>query len=212
MNTTYKGPTARSTDVVVVGGGVIGLSIAWRAAAAGLTVHLFDEHPGGGASWAAAGMLAPVTEAHFGEETLLALNLEAALRYPAFVAELEALTGDDVGFRTSGTLTVARDADDAAVIRDLRGFQSELGLDVQALTSRECRAIEPALSPRIRGGIFVEGDHSIDNRRLVAALLHACERTGVHLVREPVIEIEAPSDRIRSVATPSSRVACRSVV
>ena len=85
------------SDVVVVGGGVIGLGVAWRARLAGLSVTLVDPAPGAGASWAAAGMLAPVTEVHYGEEALLALNLASAARYPSFVAELEDATGLDGG-------------------------------------------------------------------------------------------------------------------
>ncbi len=80
-------PEAR--DVVVVGGGAIGLSIGWRIAAAGLTVTIVDAAAGSGSSAAAAGMLAPASEAHFGETTLLALNLASAESYPAFVEELE---------------------------------------------------------------------------------------------------------------------------
>ncbi|MGH2694823.1 MAG: FAD-dependent oxidoreductase, partial [Actinomycetota bacterium] len=80
-------------DVVVVGGGVIGLTVSWRAAAAGSSVLLADDSPGRGASWIAAGLLAPVTEVHYGEEALLQLNLESAARYPSFVDELEDLSG-----------------------------------------------------------------------------------------------------------------------
>ena len=80
-------------DVVVVGGGVIGLVTAWRAAQRGLRSTVVDPEPGGGAARAAAGMLAPVTEVHYGEQALLGLNLAAARRYPGFAAELEEATG-----------------------------------------------------------------------------------------------------------------------
>ena len=88
-----------AADVVVVGGGVIGLGIAWRAAQAGITVTVVDQAPGRGASWAAAGMLAPVTEVHYGEQPLLRLNLDAAASWPAFAAELEAASGRGIGYR-----------------------------------------------------------------------------------------------------------------
>ena len=97
-------------DVAVVGGGVIGLSIAWRARRRGLTVVVIDPAPAAAASHAAAGMLAPVSEARYGEEHLLALGLESLRRYPAFVAELEAAAGHQVGLRQDGTLIVATDA------------------------------------------------------------------------------------------------------
>ena len=165
--------------VVVVGAGVIGLSIAWRAAAAGLQVTTVDEAPGSGASWAAAGMLAPVTEVHYGEEDLLRLNLTAAERYPEFVAELEDASGQDPGYRRCGMVAVARDADDVAALQDLFAFQRELGLRVERLTGGEVRALEPSLAPGARGGVLVEGDHQVDNRALVEALMAACERAGV---------------------------------
>jgi glycine oxidase len=83
--------------VIVVGGGVIGLSIAWRAAQRGLSVTVIDPNPGSGASHHAAGMLAPVTEVHYGEESLLALDLASARRYPSFVEELEEASRTTVG-------------------------------------------------------------------------------------------------------------------
>ena len=172
------------TDVVVVGGGVIGLTIAWRTAQRGLSVTVVDPEPARGATWAAAGMLAPVGEVWYGEESLLALNLRSAAAYPGFVAELEAAAGREVGYRTTGTLLVARNGDDNAVLDELYRFQQQLGLSVRRLRSRECRAAEPALAPSLRGGILVEGDHQVDNRALVEALVSACERAGVGFVAE----------------------------
>jgi len=145
-------PTAaHAADVAVAGGGPIGLALAWRAAQRGLSVVVADPEPGGGAAWAAAGMLAPVTEVHPGEEALLALNLASAARYPAFVAELEDVSGMDTGHRTEGTLVVARDRDDLEALEELRRLQASLGLASDRLTSRECRALEPGLAPSVRG-------------------------------------------------------------
>ncbi|MFN2389147.1 MAG: glycine oxidase ThiO [Actinomycetota bacterium] len=200
------------TDVAVVGGGVIGLAVAWRAARAGLRVALFDETPGRGATWAAAGMLAPVTEVHYGEEALLQLNLESARRYPSFVAELEEATEIDVGYRRSGTLVVARDADDGRAVDDLQAFQERLGLSVARLDARACRALEPALSPRIRGGLLVQGDHSIDNRALVQGLLVACARAGIAVLNDRVVALEMSGDRVQGLRTTSGATACGAVV
>ena len=186
-------------DLVVVGGGLIGLSIAWRCAQRGMSVRVVDPAPGAGASRAAAGMLAPVTELHYGEEDLLRLNLQSARRYPAFVAELEDATGTRVGYRTEGTLAVALDLDDRAVLTDLQAFQTSLGLDVEALTAREARRLEPMLDPGIRGALHVRSDHSVDNRRLVTALLAAAEGVGVHLVKERVDELIRGDDGVLGV-------------
>ena len=200
-------------DVAVIGGGVIGLSIAWRAAERGLEVALFDDAPGRASSAAAAGLLAPVTEVHYGEQALLELALASARGYPDFVAQVEQVSGKDVGYRSSGTLMVARDADDAGEIERLRRYQETLGLDVQRLTSRECRKLEPALSPRVRGGIFVSGDHSIDNRALTEALVAACKRAGVRFVHAHAARIDLRSESVSGVRTAAGdRVACSKVV
>ncbi|GAA2234430.1 glycine oxidase ThiO [Streptomyces amakusaensis] len=174
-----EGRPPRSPDVLVVGGGIIGLVTAWRAALSGMDVTVLDPRPGGGAAQVAAGMLAAVTELHYGEETLLALNLESARRYPAFVAELEEASGQEVGYRACGTLSVALDADDRAHLRELHALQLRSGLDSQWLSGRECRRLEPMLAPGVRGGLRVDGDHQVDPRRLTAALVTACERAGV---------------------------------
>jgi glycine oxidase len=186
-------------DVVVVGGGVIGLAVAWRAAGAGMTVTVVDEHPGQGASWAAAGMLAPVTEVHYGEHALLELALAAAARWPGFAAELEEASGRPVGYRPGGTLAVARDADDNAALEDLYQFQRSCGLEVERLRSRECRQLEPGLAPSIRGGVLAAGDHQVDNRALVQALLVACERAGVRLLAGRVAELAVDGDRVAGI-------------
>jgi glycine oxidase len=186
-------------DVVVVGGGVIGLGIAWRAAQTQLTVTVVDEAPGQGASWAAAGMLAPVTEVHYGEAPLLALNLHSAGRWPSFAAEVEEASGRPIGYHPWGTLAVARDADDNAALEDLYQFQLRNGLQVERMRSRECRQLEPGLHPSIRGGVLAAGDHEVDNRALVQALLVACERAGVRMVAGRVAELMVDGDRVTGV-------------
>jgi glycine oxidase len=191
-------PEVRSADVVVVGGGVIGLSVAWRAAGAGLRVLVADPEPARGASWAAAGMLAPVTEAQYGEEGILALNLAAARRWERFAAELSA-TGGPVGYRRTGTLLVAADDGDRAWARALFEFQRELGLEVEWCTARRARALEPALSPAIRSGLWVPGDHQVHNRQLLAALLRATESAGVTFVPEVVDAVELAGGAVEGV-------------
>ncbi|MFI6643822.1 glycine oxidase ThiO [Streptomyces sp. NPDC050504] len=186
---------SRSSDVLVIGGGIIGLVTAWRAAGRGLAVTVADPDPGGGAAQVAAGMLAAVTELHHGEQTLLGLNLESARRYPGFVAELEEACGRSVGYRACGTLAVALDADDRAHLRELHALQHRSGLESQWLTGRECRRLEPMLAPGVRGGLQVEGDHQVDPRRLAAALLTACERAGVAFARGWVERLSVVRDR-----------------
>ncbi|MGH8991351.1 MAG: glycine oxidase ThiO [Acidimicrobiia bacterium] len=190
---------SRKPDVVIVGGGVIGLAVAWRAARAGLAVTLADDDPAGGASHAAAGMLCPVTEAHYGEEALLALNLASARAWPWFAAELEEASGLGVGYRAEGTLAVAFDDDDLRALDDLHRYHVELGLGGERLRARECRELEPRLSPRVRGGILVAGDHQVDTRAVTAALLAATSRAGVSLHRERVAELTVAGGRATGV-------------
>ena len=188
-------------DVLVIGGGIIGLVTAWRAAQRGLATAVLDPEPGGGAAQVAAGMLAAVTELHYGEETLLGLNLASARRYPEFAAELTELTGYDLGYRQCGTLAVALDADDRAHLRELHALQRASGLRSEWLSGRECRRLEPMLAPGVRGGLRVDGDHQIDPRRLAAALVTACERTGVVFHRVRADRLTVARDRATGVVT-----------
>ncbi|MEU1052454.1 glycine oxidase ThiO [Streptomyces sp. NPDC005876] len=201
MSSERSARNPRVPDVLVVGGGVIGLVTAWRAAQRGLAAAVVDPAPGGGAARVAAGMLAAVTELHYGEQTLLALNLASARRYPAFAAELAEATGHDLGYRRCGTLAVALDADDRAHLRELHAFQVRSGLDAEWLSGRECRRLEPMLAPGVRGGLRVDGDHQIDPRRLARALVTACERAGVVLHRVRAERLTVVRDRATGVVT-----------
>jgi glycine oxidase len=166
-------------SVDVVGAGVIGLAVAWRLARDGVPVTVHDDAPGSGPSRVAAGMLAPVTEASFGEGTLAELMLAARARWPEFAASLRTDTGLELGYRDEGTLLVGADAGDLAEIERIGRFYAASGLAATPLTARECREREPLLAPRIRGGLFVPGDHQVDPRRLHAALLAAVTARGV---------------------------------
>ncbi|MCX5089704.1 glycine oxidase ThiO [Streptomyces sp. NBC_00365] len=204
---------ARASDVLVIGGGIIGLVTAWRAAQRGFTVTVVDPEPGGGAARVAAGMLAAVTELHYGEQTLLGLNLASARRYPDFVAELTEASGQDLGYRRCGTLAVAMDADDRAHLRELHALQHRSGLESEWLSGRECRRLEPMLAPGVRGGLRVDGDHQIDPRRLAKALVTACERAGVEFHRTWAERLTVVGDRAAGVvATGGERLAAGQVV
>ena len=179
------------SDVLVVGGGVIGLACAWELSRDGHEVTLVAPRAGHeGASWVAAGMLAPVTEAQYGESALTALLLEGARLWPAFAADLEAATGHTIGYDTTGTVTVALDASDRAALDDLLAYQHTLGLPAERRSATECRRLVPALSPVLRGGIEVPGDHHVDNRALLAALVEACRSRGVDIVEGTVTRVE----------------------
>jgi glycine oxidase len=172
-------PRRTGYDVVVVGGGVIGLSSAWRASQRGLSVLVVErDKPGAGASGVAAGMLAPVTEAEFGEQPLLELNLASAQAWPAFAAELAERSGLDTGYRASGALVAAADRDDGEELRRLYRFQQSLGLEVDWLGGRDARRLEPRLSPRVSGAIHAPGEAHVEPRAVVRALVAAFEHDG----------------------------------
>ncbi len=195
---------AVTANVVVAGGGVIGTAIAWRAAQAGLGVTLVDPERGDAASLVAAGMLAPVSEALFGEGALLRVNLLAVARFGSFAAELEEATGRQVGLRREGTLAVAYDPGDYAALVRLTAFRRSAGLDAEELDSRACRKLESFLTPDVHGGVLFAGDWSVDNRRYAAALRAAAAAAGVRVVRDRVTEVltrdgGAAGDRVAGV-------------
>jgi glycine oxidase len=187
-------------DLAVVGGGVIGLAIAWRCAARGLRVRVYDPAPGRAASHASAGMLAPVSEAYFGEAGLTRLLVESAGRWPAFRAELEAAAGVDIGYRDEGTLIVALTPDDLAVVERLREYQAGLGLPVSPVRPARLRELEPLLSPRLRGGAVAPEDRQVDPRRLVAALRAALDSAGVAIEPHPVPDVSTMDAEVVVVA------------
>jgi glycine oxidase len=195
-----KGVTVTTAaNVVIAGGGVIGTAAAWRAARAGLRVTLVDPHVGDAASLVAAGMLAPVSEALFGEGALLRVNLLAVARFGSFAAELEEAAGHQVGLRREGTLAVAYDPGDYAALMRLTAFRRSAGLEAEELDSRACRKLEAFLAPDVHGGVLFAGDWSVDNRRYTAALRAAAGAAGVRTVRDRVTEVLSAGDRVRGV-------------
>jgi glycine oxidase len=172
----------RSFDVVIVGGGVIGLSCAWRLAQRGARVAVVERgHPGEGATRVAAGMLAPVGELTFGEPELLELTLAAARIYPEFVAELEEASELSTGYEQLGALHVALDRDEAAQLRRVHDLQRSLELEAEWLPPRKCRNLEPGLTPSFHGGVFAPGEAVVDPRALTRALVAACASAGVEI-------------------------------
>jgi glycine oxidase len=188
-------------DLAVVGAGIIGLSVAWRAAQRGMRVVVLErDKPGAGSSGVAAGMLAPVSEALLTEQPLLRLGLASAAAYPAFIAELEDCSGVTAGYHRCGTLLAARDADEAEALGRELAMRSRLGLSVQRLRASEARQLEPALAPVLRLALEIPDDHAIDPRRVVSALSIALARAGGELRnRVEVAGLQRARDRVAGV-------------
>ena len=173
--------SSRAADVLIIGGGIIGCLIAWRLAQAGLRVTVLDRsEPGAEASSAAAGMLAPLGEmvepAVFSALCVASLGL-----YPHFAAEIEESSGHGIGYRSDGSLLVALDEKLEEELAEVYQRQTSQGFLLQPLTATEVHAHSAGLSPQIRSGLFVPGDHWVDNERLMRALVITCQRAGVHL-------------------------------
>jgi glycine oxidase len=172
----------RGFDAIFVGGGVIGLACAWRAAQHGARVAVLERaEPPAGATLVAAGMLAPVGELAFGEPQLLEMTLASARLYPGFVAELEAATGERTGYARQGALHIALDRDEAAELRRVHDLQRSLGLEAEWLPPRRCRDLEPGLTPSFNGGVHAPGEAAVDPRALTGALLAALALAGVEV-------------------------------
>jgi glycine oxidase len=193
---------AKSPDVTIVGGGIIGLSIAWRARAQGLSVTLLERDAAGrGTSYVAAGMLAPVAEVEFGAagRRLLELGLRSAEMWPGFAAELEEAADMDVDLLPTGTLMVARDEDEARELERQLAFRESLGLRAERLRPSEAREREPGLAPGVRLALEAPEDHSVDPRLVLTALRSACVSAGVQLREHaPVahVQLDAPGERV----------------
>ena len=189
-------------DVAVVGGGVIGLAVAWRAQRHGLRTVVLEREAqlGQGATHAAAGMLAPVSEANVAERELLRLGLASAARYPAFADAVAAAGGEDPGFLRCGTMAVARDRDEAEALDRERAMRDQLGLEVERLLGSEARRREPGLAPTLRLALDVPDDHAVDPRRLLVALAAALRADGGEIrTAAPVARIETAGERVTGV-------------
>jgi glycine oxidase len=206
---------ASNASIAVIGGGVIGLGVAWRLAQRGAAVQVFDRGAAGaGASHAAAGMLAACAEAEPGEEGLTALGRESQARWPAFAAELLDLSGVDVELRPEGTLLLALTADDQARLTHQLVFQQKLGLPLNWISAAETRRREPHLAGKLAGAVFSPEDRQVDNRKLVAALRVAAETAGASINEYRAVKtISSRSGRVEGIVlADGTKVAADTVV
>ncbi len=203
-----------AADVVVVGGGAIGLASAWRAAQRGLAVVVLDAGERERASEVAAGMIAPVGEALWGEDLLLEAAVASAEAWPGFARELEEAAGLGVPYRRCGSVHVGLDRDETAELRRRHDLHESLGLEARWLRGSECRRLEPGLATSVAGGFEAPGEAEVDPRALMAALRAACERAGgVRIVAAAAAEVPVEGGRVVGVvAEGGERFAAGAVV
>ncbi|NNF57680.1 MAG: glycine oxidase ThiO [Rhodothermaceae bacterium] len=205
----------REAEVVVVGGGIVGLAVAWRLAQRGHTVDVFEQGElGRGASWAAAGMLAPTAELGFEELDLYRLGRESLRRWPTFAEELEAASGQPVGYDATGTLVVADDRDSTEALRRLYRFQQEHAAASTWLAGFEALDREPFLAPGLPAAVFSLEDHQVDPRAVAQALVRVLRAHVAVAVHEQITvqAIEPDAETSAVVLDDGTRIMARAVV
>jgi len=205
--------TLAPADAAVVGGGVVGLAVARALALRGLTAAVVEGAvPGAGASGAAGGMLAPQAEADRRDELFDLLCASRAM-YPSFAEALADESGVDVELDRTGTLYAAFTEGDEEEAGRRFAWQSRAGLSVERLGAGEALALEPSLSPRVRGALLFPADWQVENRQLVRALAASCLRLGVRLhTQTEALAVRAEAGRAAGVETSRGLLSAGSVV
>jgi glycine oxidase len=201
------------SDVVVVGGGIMGCACAYELAKAGASVTLLEYGKMGmQATNAAAGMLAPMIEAR-GPGGMLQAGMRALREYPALAAEVEAQCGFGVELRLDGILKVAFTQEQLDELRRRYAWQRELGLPLGWLDAETCHELEPRISPRVLGGVFSEGEGSVSNQMLTLGLARAAMARGAKIrERTPVTGFTSRGGRVVAVRSGDASFACDAVV
>lgn len=189
--------------IIIIGGGVTGLSIGWHLVRLGAKVALFEkEKVGSGASCSSAGMITPASEVRFGETDLLDLFKASLEYYPQFITDVQESSRQSTDFHKTGSLMIAIDCDDEADLNRLYDYQKELGLDVSMLSKERVLELEPLLSPNIFSAIEAPGEFFLDSTKLVLTLKDAFIREGGELFEQTIISrIDIKNNRVLAVGT-----------
>lgn len=185
-----------SVDVCVIGGGIMGLSIAHELVRRGRQVTVLEASGIGerAATGTAAGMLAPASEADLADPRLTEFALASHELYPQWINDIESESGLETGFDQAGTVWVALHRDHAVLIDRLCEFQRERGLHAEPQTTAQLRAIEPMVSPGAVGGILLHDDWQVDPRKLLTALTTLLRQAGATIEESSPVDCVRPGD------------------
>jgi len=171
----------KNFEVIIAGGGLIGGAIALELALAGLPVAVFEKgDPGRESSWAGAGILSPAPE-NPATIPLVPLAKASMALYPDFVARVEEISAQDVGFRGKGTLEALFSRDAARELSTHVALHHGWGLQAEAISAEDARELEPALSPELEAAVLRPDEASVDNRALTRAVLEAAQKSGAEI-------------------------------
>ena len=203
-----------SAEIVIIGGGVIGLAVA-RALAlrgAGDVCLIERSNLGQEASFAAAGMLAPQAEANSRDDFFMLASRSREL-YANFAASLREETGTDIELDTTGTLYLALSDHDLVEIEKRYQWQTAAGLDVEKLTPTEAHELEPCISNNLVGALRFPLDVQVENRRLLSALANSVAKLGVAILTGTGVEsVKVEKEHVTGVQTSRGFMSCRTVV
>ena len=202
------------SKTIIIGGGIIGLSLGWQLAKKGVTVEIFEQNKAGrSSSYAAAGMLAPQAEMGFEDIDLFHLCRKSLELFPEFCEELHADSGIKIEVEKTGCILPGFDRDDSERLRRMYDFREKIGLPVVWLSGSEAREIEPFLSPRCTGAIWIDDDAQINNRRLLEALIIAFKNRGGILHEDSLTDsISISEDKINSIIVKGKTIECDNLV
>ncbi len=192
----------KTYDVVIVGGGIIGCSIAFELSRRNVRVVLLDRQElMREASWAAAGMLSPAPDCP-AAIPLVPLGLASLATYPHFIPDIEEASGKRAGYRTGGTLEALFHGDAERELSTLVALHHGLGLACEAISIEEAQVMEPALGREARGAAFLPDEASVNTRALAATVIAAAESSGAELrPGVEVVSLEQEGNRCTGVQT-----------
>lgn len=200
--------------IIIVGGGIIGLSIGWQLARKGRYVEVYDKGEAGrGAAWVSAGMLAPQAEMGFEEIELFQLCRHSLELYPEYLSMLKDDSGINVQLDRCGSLMTGFHRDESERLRRLYDFREKVGLPVKWITGSEAREIEPLLSPKCTNAIWIPEDAQIDNHALLRALISAFKNKGGRLIENAKIEeIRIKNSKVIGIRVNSDKIDCENLI